>query len=206
MSIIPGRPTERNTPARYNIAPTQDVLFLATGEDGLTVKEGRWWLVPFWAEEIPKYSLFNARSEDAHKKPSFRDAFKSKRCLVFGDGFYEWTKNPEDEGRDPHHIHLPDQEPFGFAGLWAHNDALDITSCTILTATADPAIEHIHNRMPIILQPDVYEQWIDPETSVDDARDLLTKHRGGQLQSFRVGRKVNSSKTEGPELIEPLSP
>ena len=97
----------RNVPPRYNIAPTQDVLFVHH-EDGQTkLNEGRWWLVPHWAKEIPKYTLFNARSEDAHKKPSFRDAYKWGRCLIPADGYYEWTKG-EDGGQRPP-LHHPAQ-------------------------------------------------------------------------------------------------
>lgn len=205
MSIIPADDRGRNTGARYNITPMQDVLFVASDTEGTpVVMEGQWWLVPHWAKEKPKWALFNARSEDAHKKPAFRDAFKSKRCLIVADGFFEWTKG-EDGGKDPHHIFLPDHEPFAFAGLWAHNDALDVTSCTILTAAADPAIAHLHDRMPIILKDDVHAAWIDRGTSVDEARALLKERRDGELISNRVGRAVNSNRAKGPELIEPLA-
>ena len=193
----------RNVPARHNIAPTQDILFVAEVEGERRLMEGRWWLVPFWAKEMPKWALFNARSEDAYKKPAFRDAFKHKRCLIPADGFYEWTK-AEDGGKDPHLIHLPDCKPFAFAGLWAHNDNLDITSCTILTAPAAKAIRHLHDRMPIILDEQAFKDWLDHETSADQARDLLSQHHGEDLVSYRVSRAVNSSKASGPELIEPV--
>lgn len=193
----------KNVRPRYNISPTQDVLFVAQEDDAQTLKEGRWWLVPHWAKEIPKYALFNARSEDAYKKPSFRDAFKSRRCLIPADGYYEWTKGA-DGGKDPHCITLPNFEPFSFAGLWAHNRALGITSCTILTAAAAPEIEHLHHRMPIILKPSAFEAWINPATGSDEARELLSENRGSELESFGVSRAVNSSRSEGAELIERL--
>lgn len=206
LSLIPDAEAGRNTPARYNITPTQDVLFLAQDKDGeIVLKEGRWWLVPVWAKELPKYPLFNARSETAHEKSSFKASFASKRCLIPADGFYEWTKG-EDGGKDPHYIHLPDQQPFAFAGLWAVNKQIDnetIVSCTILTAEPDPAIADIHDRMPIILQDDVQTDWLNPNTSVDDARKLLKHHRGGELQHYRVDRAVNSNRATGPELVEP---
>ena len=153
--------------------------------------------------EMPKYSLFNARSEDAYKKPAFRDAFKSRRCLSPANGFYEWTKS-DDGGKDPHYIHLPGEEPFSFAGLWAHNPVLDVTSCTILTAAAVDEIAHIHHRMPIILSQSAWPDWLDPSRGADGARDLLPAHRGHELVSHRVGRDVNSSRSEGPKLIEAL--
>jgi putative SOS response-associated peptidase YedK len=130
----------KNTAPAYNIAPTVDVTFVTAGDDGNhKLREGRWWLVPWWAKEMPKAPMFNACSEEAADKAAFRDAFAEKRCLIPADGFYEWTKNPSDGGKDPWLIQLPGPSPFSFAGLWAHNKALGITSCTILTtARASP--------------------------------------------------------------------
>jgi putative SOS response-associated peptidase YedK len=194
----------RNTAPRYNIAPTQDVLFVHLDTEGCqVVSDGRWWLVPHWAKELTsKWPMFNARSEDAHKKPAFRDAYKSKRCLVPADGYYEWTKNEDDGKKDPWLIQLPDAQPFSFAGLWAYNSALDVTSCTILTAAADPNISELHNRMPIILKQEAYDNWVNPEVPVDEAKGLLAENLGGDLTYFRVSRTVNSSKAEGPECAE----
>ncbi|MES0882206.1 SOS response-associated peptidase [Roseibium sp. SCP14] len=198
---------ERNTAARYNIAPTQEVLFINLDRDGnQTVSGGRWWLVPHWAKEVQsKYPMFNARSEDAEKKPSFRDAYKSGRCLLPADGWYEWTKG-EDGGRDPWFVHLSDLAPFSFAGLWAYNSTLEVTSCAILTAAAVAPINRIHNRMPIALEHSEYDAWLDPETPVIDAKALLSHNLGPEFSFHRVGRAVNSSKTvNDPSLIEPLT-
>lgn len=201
MNLIPTSAKGRNDPPRYNVAPTQDVGFICEHDGQLTVKDGRWWLVPFWAKEVPKYPMFNARSETAPEKSSFREAFKSKRCLIPASGYYEWTK-ADDGGKDPHAIHLPNREPFMFAGLWAHNTNLEITSCTILTAKAAPEIANLHDRMPIILNPAVFEDWLSKDTSGDDAAELLNDNRGSQLLSYRVGREVNSSKASGATLNE----
>lgn len=112
----------RNTEPRYNIAPTDQVLFVHHDGDGKQVlNEGRWWLVPFWAKEMPKATLFNARSETVATTPAFRDAFKSHRCLIPADGFYEWTVSAEDGKKDPWYIFQPGGAPFSFAGLWARN-------------------------------------------------------------------------------------
>lgn len=194
----------RNTEPRYNIAPTQDVPFVHLDGDGnQVVEEGRWWLVPFWAKELTsKWPMFNARSEDAEKKPAFREAYKSKRCLIPADGFYEWTKG--DDGKDPWFIHLPDAQPFSFAGLWAHNDVLDVMSCTILTAAAEEPVKQLHNRMPVILDHDAYDEWLDPETSVADAKTLLKRNLNGDLTFHRVGRAVNSSSYQGADAIKPV--
>lgn len=194
----------RNMPARHNVAPTQDVPFMTLGEGGHDLHEGRWWLVPHWAKELQsKYPMFNARSEEVEKKPSFRDAFKTKRCLIPADGYYEWTKGG-DGGKDPHYIHLPDNEPFSFAGLWAHNTALDVTSCTILTAAAVPEIEHLHKRMPVILPQSQYQSWLNPSATVEEAKTVLNETRGRELVSYRVDRAVNSSRATGSELITPV--
>ena len=199
--------TGRNDEPRYNIAPTQDVPFVTAGENGNhKLREGRWWLVPFWAKEIPKYPMFNARSEDAETKSSFRDSFKSKRCLIPADGFYEWTKNGEDGGKDPWHIHLPGKQPFSFAGLWAYNPALDLTSCTILTAAAGTPMEQLHTRQPVILAPVAYDDWLNPSTPVPDAKALLANNLDGDLEFYRVSRAVNATKGAGDraEMIEPI--
>ena len=156
--------TGRNTEPRYNIAPTEDVLFVTAGDDGNhKLREGRWWLVPWWAKEVPKKTpMFNARMETVDTSGAFKDAFKSKRCLVPADGFYEWTISPADRGRDPWHIFLPGPQPFSFAGLWAHNDKLGITSCTIITMPAAEPMRQLHDRQPAILDPAVYDAWLDP--------------------------------------------
>jgi len=195
----------RNAPPRYNIAPTQDVPFVHLDQEGRQiVEDGRWWLVPHWAKELPKWTLFNARSEDADKKPAFRDAFKSRRCLIPADGFYEWTAGA-DKGRDPWFIYMPDRAPFSFAGLWAHNDALGVTSCTILTDAAVGPVAKLHNRMPIILDPNVYEAWLDPDTPVDQLKALFACNLDGFLTFHRVGRAVNSSSYQGADAIEPIA-
>src|SRR5262245_12314403 len=103
----------------YNVAPTQEVPIVRAGESGLEAVEARWGLVPSWANDLSiSYKLINARSETAATKPSFRTAFKSRRCLIPADGFYEWKKLAK--GKQPYHIHAPDDSPFAFAGLWEH--------------------------------------------------------------------------------------
>lgn len=182
-----------NLPSRSNIAPTQDVPFVTIEEGRRVLKMGRWWLVPHWAKELPKYAMFNARSEDAANKPAFRDAFKHRRCLIPATGYYEWTK-ANDGGKDPHLIQLPGGRPFSFAGLWAHNDVLNITSCTILTAAAAGEIAALHHRMPIILDQSVYGKWLDFVTDAGSAQSILQENLGSKLMSKRVGREFNNSK------------
>ena len=198
----------RNTEARYNIAPTQDVSFITAGEKGQQhVRQGRWWLVPWWAKEMPKATMFNARIETVATSPAFRDAFKSKRCLIPADGFYEWTKG-EDGGKDPWHIYQPDNAPFSFAGLWAHNEKLDITSCTIITAPAGPTMAQLHTRQPVILDPAFYDVWLDPTTPQDLLPGALARNLDDDLQFHRVSREVNITRGGGdhPAMIGPINP
>jgi putative SOS response-associated peptidase YedK len=199
----------RNTEARYNIAPTEEVLFVTAGDEGHhKLREGRWWLVPWWAKEMPKGAMFNARIETVGALGPFKDAFKSTRCLIPADGFYEWTKNSGDGGKDPWHIFLPGPRPFSFAGLWAHNKALDIMSCTIITAPAVSPMNLLHDRMPVILDPAVYDDWLDPATTAANAKALLDQHLGGDLKFHCVSRAVNSTKdrADSADMIKPLNP
>lgn len=201
--MYPTAPT--NMQPRYNIAPTQDVQFVQLDKSGeRELNQGRWWLVPFWAKEIPKATLFNARIETADTTPAFRDAFKSRRCLIPADGYFEWTK-AEDGGKDPWLLQMPGGAGFSFAGLWAHNDNLGVTSCTIITAPAAPEIEHIHTRMPVILNPDAYSAWLDTGLQGVDAKALLLGSQIDSLLEFhRVSRDVNNSRYEGTDTKKPL--
>ncbi len=202
----------RNDAPRYNIAPTDEVPFITVADDGNhKVRAGRWWLVPFWAKEMPKAPMFNARIEGVDSTPAFRDAFKSRRCLVPADGFYEWTKSPADGGKDPWHIYLPGHAPFSFAGLWAYNKALDVTSCTIITEPAGKPMRQLHDRQPVILDPAYYDAWLDPATPAGDVKALLSHDINGQLQFNRVGREVNSSAinkqpNDHSGLVGPINP
>jgi putative SOS response-associated peptidase YedK len=195
----------KNTAQAYNIAPTLDVPFVTAGDDGNhKLREGRWWLVPWRAKEMSKAAMFNARIESADTSGAFKDAFQSTRCLIPADGFYEWTKSPADGGKDPWHIHLPDHQPFSFAGLWAHNKKLGVTSCTIITAPAVEPVSHIHDRMPIILDQTAYDAWLDPSTTAP--KQMLSQSLNSKLEFYRVGRQVNSSKYEDADSIEPVNP
>ena len=180
--------------------------FVTAGENGAhRLREGRWWLVPWWAKEMPKAAMFNARSESADTSGAFKDAFASTRCLIPADGFYEWTKSPADGGKDPWHIFLPGHQAFSFAGLWAYNRKLDITSCTIITAAAGEPMRQIHDRQPVILDPAAYDAWLDPATPSAEAKSLLARNLDGDLQFHRVARTVNSVKNQGGDCIEPVN-
>lgn len=200
--------TPRNTQARYNICPTDPLLFCRLDRQGhRVIDEGMWWLVPHWARERPKVPMINARMEEVATKPAWRDAFKAKRCLIPMDGYFEWTVGP-DKGKDPWFIHMPGQAPFCFAGLYAHNRTLDVTSCAIITAPAVEPVSQIHERMPVVLSPSVYGPWLDPETEPQRALEILRNEEiDHQMVFYRVDRRVNSSKYQdgGAATIEPVA-
>jgi len=137
--------------------------------------------------------MINARSETVAEKASFKYSFKSKRCLIPASAFYEWTIG-EDQKKDPHYIYLPENEPFFFAGIWAHNDNMDVTSCSILTTKPHENIAHIHDRMPVILKQEAWEPWISKDVESDEALPLIGDNRGADLISYRVDRAVNSNR------------
>lgn len=199
-------PPRTNVQPRYNIAPTQDVEFAHFDKAGnVELDRGRWWLVPHWARELPKAAMFNARIEGVDTSPAFRDAFKSRRCLIPADGYFEWTTG-EDGKKDPWLLQLPGAQPFSFVGVWAYNDKLDMTSCTIITAPAVDAIKHIHTRMPVILAEGAYDRWLSAEDQGDRAKALLLDAQiDDKLEFHRVDRAVNNSRYDGTDTKKPLT-
>lgn len=197
---------QSNMQPRYNIAPTQDVDFVANDKGGnRELLRGRWWLVPFFAKELPKATMFNARIETVDTSGAFRDPFKKRRCPIPADGYFEWTTSQVDGKKDPWLLHLPEHRGFSFAGLWAQNDKLGITSCTIITAPAVEHIAHIHGRMPVILEEDAYDAWLSGDAQGDDAkRILLDNHLDSELEFHRVSREVNNSRYEGTDTKKPV--
>jgi putative SOS response-associated peptidase YedK len=192
----------------YNVAPTQEVaaVLLESGERRLEML--RWGLIPSWADDPQIGSrMINARSETAAEKPSFRTAFRKRRCLIPADGFYEWQKTGN--GKQPYYIHMKDGSPFVFAGLWETwgGDGKDeIRSCTILTTDPNELIAPIHNRMPVILYPENYELWLDPDVrEVDLLSSLLGPYPEDAMEAYPVSRRVNSPANDEPSCIEPAA-
>jgi putative SOS response-associated peptidase YedK len=188
----------------YNIAPSQQVIACRRSDMGWReLGLLRWGLIPHWAKD-PRtgYSMINARAETVAEKPAYRDAFKKRRCLIPTDGFYEWK--PGRPRKQPYFIHRKDGEPFAFAGLWEHWELEDlkIDSCTIIVTQANKLISPIHDRMPVIVDRDNYEQWLNPEQSADDLLALLTPYPEAEIEAYPVGHAVNKPGNNGPELIE----
>jgi putative SOS response-associated peptidase YedK len=203
--LHPMRPASNMQP-RYDIAPTQTVDFVHLDKAGnIELNQGRWWLVPFFAKEVPKHTMLNARIETIDTSGAFLEGFKSRRCLIPADGYFEWTTNAEDGKKVPWLLQMEGAEGFSFAGIWAHNDNLGVTSCTIITSPAVPEIEHIHTRMPVIIHPASYERWLSGEDQGDRAKALLLGSQiDSQLQYHRVGRDVNNSRYEGMDTKKPV--
>jgi putative SOS response-associated peptidase YedK len=191
---------------RYNIAPTQNVLIVrqAAVREGVLV---RWGLVPSWSDDLKiGYKLINARGETVATKPSFRSAFKHRRCLVVADGFYEWKK--VGKAKQPYHIHLTNNSPFAFAGLWEYWESAEgesVESCTIVTTTANDVMKPLHDRMPVILGPAHYDRWLDPQHYDREAlQTLLVPYPKKGLTAVPVSTFVNRPRNEGPKCVEPL--
>jgi putative SOS response-associated peptidase YedK len=205
--LFGGEPPPDMVP-RYNIAPTQAVAIVRMAPD-TSVRQWqtvRWGLIPSWAKDASIGNrMINARAETIADKPSFRTAFRRRRCLVPADGYFEWQKT--DSGKQPYYIRLEDDRPFALAGLWeswlnpATNETLQ--SCTIITTQASPPTQPIHDRMPVILDAADYEIWLDPQLQ-DPQRlgSLLRPFQGASLRADPVDTYVNSPRNDGPRCIE----
>lgn len=197
-------------PPRYNIAPTQPVAIVRLDHKGAReLALVRWGLIPSWVKDPREFStLINARSETAAEKPSFRAAMRHRRCLVPTDGFYEWTGKPG--AKRPHLIRPRGGGPMAMAGIWEHwlgSDGSELETMAILTTAANRAVSVLHDRMPVILAPDSFEQWLDcrPGTA-DFVRDLLHPAAEGVLEIIEVSARLNNPRNEGPEVQEPVRP
>lgn len=193
---------------RYNIAPTQPVLAVrldAQGERELTFF--RWGLIPSWSKDTTIGSrLINARSETVAEKPSFRTAFKRRRCLIPADGFFEWQKM--NQHKQPLYIHGVDARPLALAGLWEiwqDPEGSSLQTCTILTTTPNDFMAPIHNRMPVILEPEDYGMWLDPGDDPSDGLHLLRPYPTEKLAAHPVSTAVNNPRHDSPECVRPLA-
>jgi putative SOS response-associated peptidase YedK len=191
----------------YNIAPTQAVLAVVrNGRAGLV--QLHWGLVPFFAKDASGAAkMINARSETLATKPSFRNAFMKRRCLIVADGFYEWT-GPKGQ-KQAWYITLPSDGPFGFAGLWEfwRSDDLktELRSCAIITTDASPGLRDIHNRMPVILRAGAHDAWLDPATQdAGRLRQILQNDCHVEFKRTAVSSRVNYVGNTDAGCIEPL--
>lgn len=194
---------------RHNIAPTQPVAAVRLhphgGERELTFF--RWGLIPSWSKD-PKIGsrLINARGETVAEKPSFRAAFKRRRCLIPASGFYEWQR--VGDAKQPMYIYPAEGSTFGLAGLWETwraPDGSEVDTCTILTTTPNELMNVIHNRMPVIIEPEDYSMWLDPGDRPEDALHLLRPYPAHKMAAYPVSTVVNNPRNDTPECIAPLA-
>ncbi|MCU1808167.1 SOS response-associated peptidase [Cytobacillus firmus] len=197
---------EEITP-RFNIAPSQRILTIIS--DGQNRRAGtmKWGLVPFWAkEEKIGYKMINARSESIEEKPSFKHAFKRRRCLIVATGFYEWQKT--EEGKQPYRFIMKDNRPFAFAGLWEtwKKGEKPLHTCTIITTTPNAVTEDIHDRMPVILKEEDYDSWMDPHNQDTELlKTLLVPYAAEEMAKYKVSDLVNSPRNDVADVLSPLN-
>ena len=193
---------------RYNIAPSQPVAVVRhpPGNNLLQLNMLRWGLIPHWAKDMKiGYKLINARGETLKQKPSFRSAFKKRRCLIVADGFYEWRRSGKI--RQPFYVQLKKESVFGFAGLWESWNGPDgniVESTTIITTVPNELISEVHNRMPVILHPEQYDTWLLDSTPDDTLLDLLKPYPTDEMEMYKVGSIVNSPGNDSPGCLIPV--
>ena len=193
---------------RYNIAPTQliPVVLYPSLQSEKQLQMFHWGLIPSWAK-APAIGakLINARAETVSEKPSFKSAFKKRRCLIIADGFYEWQR--QEGKKQPYYFRLQNEQIFAFAGLWEHWQSSaeeTIDSCTILTTEANDLLRPIHDQMPVIIAPKDYELWLNPVEKAETLQPLLRPYQADLMTSYAVSTKVNNPKNNTPECINSL--
>jgi putative SOS response-associated peptidase YedK len=194
---------------RYNIAPTQPVPVIRQNpkEPIRDLSLMRWGLIPSWSKDSSGAArMINARSETAATLPAFRDAMKSRRCLIPADGFYEWLRT--EHAKQPYCFEVGEGELFGFAGLWDRwkdPSGQWVKSCSILTTTPNPVTATVHDRMPVILDPDAYDLWLDPGMNdVSAASELLRPFDARLMRCFPVNSRINSVINDDEECSRPV--
>jgi putative SOS response-associated peptidase YedK len=188
----------------WNITPGGDIPVICQApDDGRTCSLMHWGLIPHWAKAPDsKYKMINAKAETLSQRPAYRDAYKHRRCLIPANGFYEWHTTAQ--GKQPYYIHRKDDGLLAFAGLWEYWEREHIiNSCTIITTTANPLIRSIHDRMPVILNQENYDSWLDPHnTDTSSLVNLLGPCDNNLLDSYRISTAVNNPAHDTQTLID----
>src|SRR5438045_652859 len=195
-----------NFPPRYNVAPTQAVPIVRMAEGKRQLALVRWGLIPSWVKDPRAFSLvINGRGESVLDKPAFRNAMKYRRCLFPADGFYEWKR--AGETKRPYFVRLKSGQPMAFAGLWESwmgPNGEEQETAAIVTTTASRSIAHIHDRMPVIVAPEAFDFWLDPNVDAEMASAVIQPAPDTQLEFFPVSAAVNRTANDFPQLLEPL--
>ena len=194
---------------RFNLAPSLELPVIRLNKTGgRAVGLVRWGLIPHWNKGKAKAQPINARAETLATSGMFKQAFARRRCLVPADGFYEWRR-VDAKTKQPMFAHFPDDRLFGFAGVWERwresEDAEPLDTFAIITTTPNKLMAEIHDRMPVILRPEDYQRWLDPETPLQDVEKMLKPYADGELEAVPVNRAVNSPRNDTPDCIEPLT-
>lgn len=204
-----GTPVPFPVAPRYNIAPSQPVLALRSHRDANTREwtHFAWGLVPPWARD-PSIGnrMINARAETLREKPAFRNAYRYRRCIIPVSGFYEWKQ--VGRAKQPYFVRPADDLPIGLAGLWEvwHSpDGGALETCTIITTDANAVIQPLHDRMAVVLPPEAYVQWLNPDTPLDALDALLQPAPDALLIAYPVSPRVNSPANDDPSLVAPLA-
>ena len=195
-----------NFPPRHNVAPTQPVAIVRMVEGRREFALVRWGLIPAWVKDPRGFSLLiNARGESALDKPAFRNAMKRRRCLFPADGFYEWKR--DGDRRQPYFVRLKSGQPMALAGLWetwSGPNGEELETAAIVTTTASRSIAHIHDRMPVIVAPDAFDFWLDPNVDAMAAAAVIGPAPDAVLEAYEVSSAVNRTANDSPSLMEPL--
>ena len=197
----------------FNVAPSNDVYVVVKTGGLRRLDTFRWGLVPFWAKDpATGYKMINARAESVKDKNAYKRAFKKRRCIIPADGFFEWKKIPGQKAKQPYFIHRADGEPMAFAGLWeiwrpaedTDRTSEPLRTCTIITGQPNEKVADIHDRMPVMLPPSAWAEWLDPANDdVDTLGKFLVPAPASLYALHPVSRAVNNVRQTGPELIDP---
>lgn len=196
-ALFPGMDAAEWLPPRYNITPASRVPVARDASP--THIEWMSWGFP--ASQPKRPLLINARSETVHELPTFRDAFLSRRCIIFADGFYEWKRDPGQPHPQPYFFHLADDRALALAGLWQSGEP---GACVILTTEANTLMQPIHDRLPVIFHAEAAHLWLQPATPAETLRALLQPYPSQRMRGHPVSRRVNRAASEGAELIAPV--
>lgn len=200
--------------ARFNVAPTDEVYAVAESSTDESRRLGtfRWGLIPFWSKDAKGGAkMINARAESLLDKPAFKRSFERRRCIVPADGFYEWERI-DAKTKQPWFISRADGKPMAFAGLWESwrptkgSDDGKVRSCTIITGEPNDLVARLHDRMPVMLPPEAWDAWLDPDShDLGALSGLLVPAPAEELTMFPVSKAVNDVRNDGPELVHRIA-
>ena len=193
----------------YNVAPSQTIPIIRNEQGHRLFELAKWGFIPSWAKDIKiGYNTINARADTVAEKPSFRSAFKQRRCLIPADGYFEWQEITNSKTKQLWYISLKSQEPMALAGLWEHwqgSDGSEIESCTIIVTSGNELMQSIHDRMPVILSPETWATWLDTANNDKQGlQTLLTQYPADEMTAWKVNTQVNSPRYNDRECIQPL--